>query len=500
MQIDQYPSNILKLLASEGSSSLSAKFTQQLNLGQFLKGQVIQIFSQGKSLVQFGGQKILVEGNSSFRVGQTLTAQVEQLAPAPVLKIVNAPSLGSANRANPGAAVNDPAGSGVKQEVTLQLSSKPSTPISFFSQPNLEFLKLSPGTVYQGQVKQVLDPEAAVIQLNDRKFLVQTDGSKPLKPGDQIPVAAERTASGPYHLLQSKGPVITQVDAGMIKPYLPSREPFGEMINKLAGVLRELAPGSEISKTAGKEVLARLTQTLQSLTAGSQKSPTPQIIKEQIHLSGIDYEAKVKQFLETGSNSGKGLELGRDLKGLLLEIIQKMEAQGAQKSLPAPASQAVKDIMQIFRQAADNIELHQLSNQLAKQEGQPLLLQIPNPYAHGDSSIKLFVRSATDEDGKKGKSRQNFNLVFILDLSNLGNLRVDSQVKQSSLSIKMTTQNQSIADYIASQTEGFEGRLAELGFQADLSCCVQDEKDLKLEDDLPEILAKDEFRLVDVTT
>jgi len=497
LQIDPLPSNILKILASEGSSSLPKQFIQHLNIGQFLKGQVIKIFSHGKSLVDFGNQKIIVEGNTSFKAGQTLTAQVKQLTPVPVLKIVNA--SGSVKPAEQGIAANDI--SGKRQEVTLRLSSRANSPISFFSKSNLEFLNLSQEKVYQVQVKQVLDSETAVIQLKSRKFFVQTDSSQPLKPGDQIPVIAQRVANGSFHVLQSNGPVISRVDPGMIKPYLPFREPFGAMIIKLTAVVREMLPGHQFSKIAGNEALARMDQTLQLLGPGTEKSPNAQMVKEQVNLSGIDYEAKVKQFLEKGSNPGKGMELSRDLKGQLLEIIQKLESQNAQKGFLSPQLQTLKDNVQVFRQAVDNIELHQLTNQLAKQEGQPLLLQIPNPYAHGDSTIKLYVRpSGDEEDGKKGKSKQNFHLVFLLDLSNLGNLRVDSQITQSRLSIKMTVENQSIADFIASQAQDFVSQLAELGFQADLTCCVQDKINMDPGNDLPEILIKNEFRLVDVTT
>jgi len=503
LQADQLPSNVLKILTSEGSSeglsSLPQKFIQQLNIGQFLKGQVVQVFSDGKSQLDFGKQKLIVEGNLSFKVGQTLTAQVKQLTPIPEFKIVS--SSGAVIAHNPAKAVNDTSGREVKQNVTL--SSKPSSPISIFAKTNLEFLKLDLGKVYQIPVKQVLDPDTAIIQLNNRNFIVTTQGSQPLKPGDQIPVIAQQTENGSFRLAQTDGVVISRVEPGVVKPYLSIRQPFGEMVNKLTTVVSDLPPGNELFKIAGKEALARLEQTIQTLTSGTEKIPSAQIVKEQVNLSGVDYEAKVKHFLEKGANfeSAKGLELNRDLKGLLLEMIQKLENQSLQKSGSSPQSQALKDTTQIFRQAVDNIELHQLTNQLAKQEGQPLLLQIPNPYANGDPTIKLYIRPSQDEEeGNKGKSKQNYHLVFLLNLSNLGNLRVDSQIVKSQLSLKMTVENQSIADFINTHAQDFESRLDELGFKADLACCVQDKIDMHPVNDLPEVLMGLTSQLVDVTT
>jgi hypothetical protein len=499
LQVDQLPSNILKILASEGSSSLSQKFIQQLNIGQFLKGRVVQIFSDGKSQIDFGGQKLIVEGNFSFKAGQTLTAQVKQLTPVPEFKLAN--NSGSVVIEDPATTANDFSGRGIKQVVTL--SSRPSAPISIFAKTNLEFLKLSQGKVYQTPVKQVLDAETAIIQLNNRNFIVKTNRSQPLKPGDQIPVIAQRAENGSFHLTQTNGPVISRVDPGMIKPYLSVRQPFGEMVNKLTTVVREVLPGTDLFQVAGKETLARLEQTIQALTSGTEKTPSAQMVKEQVNLSGMDYEVKVKQFLEKGANpeTAKGLQLNKDLKGQLLEIIQKLESQVLQKGASSTQLQTLKDTVQVFRQAVDNIELHQLTNQLAKQEGQPLLLQIPNPYANGDPTIKLYVRPSQDEEeGNKGKTKQNFHLVFLLNLSNLGNIRVDSQIVKSQLSLKMTVENQFIADFISSHAQDFESRLDELGFQADLTCCVQDKIDMEPHSDLPEILMKHASQLVDVTT
>lgn len=499
MQVDQLPSNILKILTSEGSTSLPQKFIQRLNISQFIKGQVVQIFSDGKSQIDFGGQKLIVVGNLSFKVGQSLTVQVKQLTPVPEFKLAN--NSGAVVRDDLNKIASEFSSRGGGQEVTL--SSKPSAPISIFAKNNLEFLKLSEGKVYQTPIKQVLAPYTAIVQLKNRNFVVKTDGSQPLKTGDQIPVTAQRTENGSFQLAQTNGPIISRVGPEMIKPYLSARQPFGEMVNKLTTVVRGFLPGTDLFQVAGKEALARLEQTIQALTSGTEKIPSAQRVKEQVTLSGMDYEAKVKQFLEKGTNSDseKGLELNRDLKGQLLEIIKKLESRSLQKSASFTQAQVLKDTTQIFRQAVDNIELHQLTNQLAKQEGQPLLLQIPNPYANGDPTIKLYVRPSQDEENdNKGKAKKSFHLVFLLNLTNLGNLRVDSQIVKSQLSLKMTVENQSIADFINSHAQDFESRLDELGFQADLTCCVQDKIDMQPFSDLPETLMNNTSQLVDVTT
>jgi len=500
LQIDQISPALLKILAGEGSSFQPQKFIQQLQLGQLLRGQVIRIFSEGtKALLNFEGQKIVVQADPSFKNGQTISAKVEQISPAPVLRIISPSELrpSSAKEVN----ANEIPGTQLKPETTIQISSGKSSPISYFTKHGLDFLKFSQGQTYTAQIKQVLDSENAIVRLDNRNFIVRTLSSHSVKPGDRIPVVAEKTANGLFHFLQSNGPVIRQVDAGMIKPYLPARQPFGEMISKLATVFGEISSNLDSFKL-DSEKLSRLNQTLQLLSPGSGKTANAQMLRDQVNASGINYEARVKQFLEQGVNRGKAMELSGDLKGQLLDMIQKLEDQVNQaKGFSSTQLQSLKEHAQVFRQAVENIELHQLTNQLARQENQSVLLQIPNPYGQGNPTIKLYVRSSGDEEsGKKGDAKKTYNLAFFLNLSVLGNLRIDSRVSQTQLSVKMQVENQAIADFIDSRTEEFNSRLADLGFQAELTCCVEDKIESELENELPSILFQDEARLVDVTT
>lgn len=499
MQIDQLPPALLKILGGEGSSSTPEKFIQQLQLGQLLKGQVIQVLSEGtKALLNIEGQKVVVEGNPSFKNGQAISARVEQVSPAPVLKIISPPETGR----SPGTANDANIVSGkLNQEGTIRLSSGKSSTIAYFTKHELEFLKFTQGQTYPAQIKQILNPDSAIVQLKNRNFFAQTNGSNTLKPGDQIPVIAGKTADGLFHFRQSDGPVIRPVDAAMIKPYLTSRQGFGDMLTKLTTVAGEISSNSGSLKLDG-EKLASLNQTLQLLSPGSGKNPDAQLMRQQVDASGINYEAKLKQFFEQSVNQGRAGELNRDLKGQLLDMVQKLEDQINQaKGFSSTQLQTLKEHAQVFRQGVDNIELQQLTNQLARQENQSLLLQIPNPYGQGNSAIKLYVRPSGDgESGKKGADKKTYNLAFFLDLSMLGNLRVDSQITPNGLSIKIQVENQNVANFIESRTGELKSRLAELGFQADLSCRVEEKITMDLQNELPAVLLEDEARLVDVTT
>jgi len=498
LQIDQIPPTFLNILSGEGSFSLPQKLVEQLQLGQLLKGQVLQILSEGtKALLSIEGQKITVQGDFSLKNGQTISARVEQISPGPVLRIISDSSRTSRKEIGP----NDVPETQLKQETTIRISSGKSSPISYFTKHELDFLKFAEGQNYTGQIKNVTGSDNAIIHLKNRIFFVHTPGADTFKPGDLISVSAQKTANGLFHFLQSDGPVFKRVDAGMIKPYLPSRQPFGEMIAKLSTLAGEISSNSGFLKLNSGE-MAQLNQTLQFLSPDNGKNSGAQLMKDQVNVSGVNYEAKVKQFLEAGANQGKTMEQSRDLKGQLLDIIQKLEDQAVQaKGFSSPQLQTLKEHTQVFRQAVDNIELNQLTNQLARQENQSILLQIPNPYSQENQSIKLYVRPSGDEEsGKKRGSKETYNLAFLLDLSKLGNVRVDSQISQTRLSVKIQVENQAVASFIDSKFEELSPRLSDLGFEASLTSSVEDKIDMDLENELPAILLQDEARLVDITT
>jgi len=127
LQIEQLSPALLKILSGEGSSSLPQQLAEKLQLGQLLKGQVIQVLSEGtKALLNIDGQKIIVQGDSSFKNGQTILARVEQISPGPVLRILSQSGLTSGKEI-------DVTGTLSKQETTIQISSGKSSPISYFS-------------------------------------------------------------------------------------------------------------------------------------------------------------------------------------------------------------------------------------------------------------------------------------------------------------------------------------------------------------------------------
>jgi hypothetical protein len=158
------------------------------------------------------------------------------------------------------------------------------------------------------------------------------------------------------------------------------------------------------------------------------------------------------------------------------------------------------EIVKVLHRAIENVELQQLTNQFARQENQPILLQIPDPFIIG-KTVNLYLNRP--DDGGKGKSNKNNDdmlLVFLLELSALGNLRVDAKMNKESISVRIDVENQHVAEFIDSNLKDFCSCLGDLGLEVKASCSVVRNIDGELDKQLNQFLKCDSDRLVDLTT
>ena len=423
-------------------------------------------------------------------------------------------------------------------------------PNALLTNTDLKSLNLQSGQVVNGTVSQVIDNSTVAIQSNGQtltakvpittpnadgttqpavdtatlllqsldKSLTQSSDAplpstvltqNPLSAGDTVSAKVEQVANGYVLVVQPKNADVSQlkvIEPSMIKPYLPAKQPFGEMVDNLQNTIVNNPVLSDLK--IDPQLLANIKNTL-SLLLSDNPTPDANTLKNQVAQSGANYEAKVKNALTEGADGtikGNKEVLVKDLKGQLLQLgkdIEKVTA-GADPSLPAPVagrqSQQASNVLQTIKQATDNIELNQLTNQFAKQENQPILLQIPYQQSDTGKTVSLYVKNQGGGNGGKPGDKQNYSLVFLLDMSSLGNMRVDTQVTNNKLSIKIGAENQSVVDFIQSHTADLKNQLQQIGFSTDVSCTKQKPEDMQVVDRLTPSLAKDPFRLVDIKT
>ncbi len=119
----------------------------------------------------------------------------------------------------------------------------------------------------------------------------------------------------------------------------------------------------------------------------------------------------------------------------------------------------------------------------------------------GGENIQIYVR----KDFKEGKgqgtgAKEHYNLVFLLDLSNLGPLRIDTQVRQDGLTIHINSENSDVIQFINSRTDELQEPLQEMGFPAEILGRVQEKVEMEMPDVVAELMVDEPTRLVDIET
>ncbi|KMP10937.1 hypothetical protein UR09_03840 [Candidatus Nitromaritima sp. SCGC AAA799-A02] len=502
MVLEGLTPNLLRLLSGEGLSDLPSGLIKFLKPGMLLQGTILKSLpAEGKAVIQLENKQIVVETPKPLTPGQTLTARVEKVSPHPVLKLI--PNEGSKETLLPRAL--DTASGSQKQipEIITRLSSGKAPVPQQLNSSELKILNLSPGQTIRAPVIKIASESTAVIRVAGKEVAVHFQEIPPPRPGavvEAVVQAVHQKQDGSYRLTAGKESVASRpVALENIKPLLPFKQPLGEMIRKLD----TLVSSTSLLKTINpkSDPVGRLIKTLEILQPQTNQVPDATRIKEQVNLSGINYEAKVRQVFAGKASAPNIAELGGDLKGQLLELAKTLQAKSDAEEIPPVQRRQIMELAQTFRRAADNVELQQLTNQFARQENQPVVLQIPNPFAHGEKAVKLYIRSATDEKkGEHDKEKKGVLLVFLLNLSALGDLRIDARMHQERVAVKISVENETVAHFIDGNLEGFRMRLDDLGFQGEASCCVQNKIELEFEHEMNQLLVEGNSRLVDLTT
>ena len=88
MAIDPLVGTVVRVLPSGQSHDLSQRFTG----GQIIRGIVLRALPEGKTLVNFAGQHLMLELGHPMVKGQAFLAAVEQSAPTLTLKVISDPA------------------------------------------------------------------------------------------------------------------------------------------------------------------------------------------------------------------------------------------------------------------------------------------------------------------------------------------------------------------------------------------------------------------------
>lgn len=243
-------------------------------------------------------------------------------------------------------------------------------------------------------------------------------------------------------------------------------------------------------------------QTLIKTFLPEHAPPTAEHLAALVRDGGLQYEAKLLHAL-TESAQGFSAVAESDLKGLLLQVLQDLEASAAQKEPTGePAHSPPRDVdshpsdvkmtrasVAILREEEiqgsqlssqelvstithhlEHIESQQAVNLLAQVKGEPYQLQIPFFTGQGMTTAHLSIEADTNhaggkEEGKKGKRGETYNVLFFLDLDGFGQTRIDARVGEKSLWVAFYVDQPSTIALLQEALPAFRETLQSLGYE-----------------------------------
>ena len=506
-------------------------FIQSYSTGQTLPGKVVQVLPEQKAVVELQGEKLLLQFSRPVNPGQKITIKIEQIHPSPILKLLSSltasqknvpvnltreasplntqePDKTSIQNRSADSSLGSPA---PDKHVVLGAKNGQAAPdtkiIGSLTKTDLKPFGIEAGQKVNAEVLRVVDRETLQVRLNGNTVTLKHAASQKLQPGELVTIYAKPIASGKFVLEVKQNPIPSStarppLELSVLKNYLSARQPLVQMLAGLKEVFLEgpLTQLKTLDIDSGQ--LKQLQVNLQKIVFGEFKSPDAVQLKDIVGRSGFHYEAKVKDFVLEPGLSNKNVLLENDLKGQLMRLARQLEQIPVGATEGTASDKFIGKLMAQVNQAVSNIELQQLILHFSKEAQHPLLLQLPENFLGEDDRFKIYILPDQKESGGQEPDSHNriFNLVFLLNLSALGDLRIETKILKDDISIHITGSNSDAIQFIQGHVPELEVLFQEEGFSISVTSRHQTEVSMEVPDSLGQLLIDTPLQMVDIKT
>lgn len=292
-------------------------------------------------------------------------------------------------------------------------------------------------------------PEGKLL-LNVAGLVIETDNPGGLSIGQHLRLRVEQLQPQVVLHITELEPTVESEVRRMLRAHLPFPADVGQTLENLQ---KQLAFHFDSLK-AGEFLLPRLDK-LRQLVATLLAEKSPPSMERLLTLmkdGGLHYEAKL--FRAVVEAPGKLAEIvDGDLKGLLLAALQESEVTASSALHHAITGQL------------SNLESQQAANLLAQQSDGAFQFQVPFFNGLGFSTAVLSI----DHDGKGSYDERDrrepvYNVLFLLELENLGPIRIDAHIHKSALRVIFYMSDPRAVKLVAQELPGFRESLQALGY------------------------------------
>ena len=266
------------------------------------------------------------------------------------------------------------------------------------------FPKFSKNEIVAGKVIKSISLKDVILLISGKRILARTH--TPLKEGSVLSLKVEEVL--PVPVLKLLGTKFASSDVINIPVLLSAMKE--NLWKSMFESINEFAL-SKADQTLFKALLNDLSQQL------FLKS-SPDLFKAFIEKSGMSWEAKLRKLYLQGITGKENVDklISDDLKGLGSKFLAINEEKEA--------------LLQRFVSTIENI---QLLNHIGLEQERKIFLPLPFQFPDGFFGVgQLLIhlnQKKSDEHGKNESEKNQFHITFLLELSDLGQLRADLNIK-----------------------------------------------------------------------
>jgi len=391
-----------------------------LKAGHTISGQIDSI--QGKQM------SINAKFQDGLNTGNSIQAQLQ---------------TSSIRGMNEGDAITGKVVSGSNNKAMLEIINSNSTSTN----KHMASFKLAVGDTAAAFVQKRL-PNGNV-QLNIKGHNVETQAPANIHKGDALLLKMIKEPAGFQVLSVHKNAAATALTS--FKANLPINN---QAVAQSIAAMRNILP----SLSSNNPNLAPLESALKANEITSQQPLDGTRLAQMIRDGGSGLESKL---LQLSQNPSLSPALQQDLKAIMLQLAKLQSGNSQQHDL-------IKTLSDLGQQSVSRIETGQALNLLTSLQGEPMRLELPMLVNQQMVNVQLSIQQQASYESESSQQSNatdaSYNVLFALELSQLGHLRVDANISDSSVHARIYNDNPASNQFIVENIQRLEERLRGLGF------------------------------------
>jgi len=314
-------------------------------------------------------------------------------------------------------------------------------------QGNMASFKMAIGDTATGFVQQRL--ANGKVQLNIQGTSVETAAPANINKGDALSLKMVKEPAGFQLIAVHKNAAASALNS--FKANLPMHnQPVAQNI----AAMRNILPGL----SSANPTLPLLDNALKATEINAQQPLDGTRLAHMIRDGGSGLESKL---LQLSQNPSLSPALQQDLKAIMLQLANLQHGNSQQHEL-------IKTLRDLGQQSVSRIESGQALNLLTNLQGEPMRLELPMLINQQMVNVQLSIQQQasyeSDSSHESNTADSSYNVLFALELSQLGHIRVDANISDSTVHARIYNDNPASNQFIQDHMQRLESRLQGLGF------------------------------------